>query len=303
MVDVINPDTFFRENLSAKGFALTRAQDRLMSMRDGMTGFGSGLHVLNPYFKLMPGELTTIGGRAGTGKTAIGLQIVHNVLVELKASNRPGKVCVFSAEMDGETLMLREACAWEKIPLWHLQTGQATKEEYERVSNRLSNMDDERMMIDESSAPTLEHMISQLEIVREVYGKIAMVLFDYTELSGEFERVESQRIAKISRGLKAIAKKYQCPVLTLSQLNRDIESRSDRTPTMRDLMHGGEREPDRIMVLLRPWLYDKAQQKDLVYAYIVKNRNGPLGEAALFFHEQTMRFSSAEIFRTDLNEE
>jgi replicative DNA helicase len=84
-------------------------------------------------------------------------------------------------------------------------------------------------------------------------------------------------------------------VVTLSQLNRDIEGRSDKTPTMRDLMHGGEREPDRIIILLRPWLYDKAQPRELVNAYTVKNRNGPQGEAQLYFDEQSMRFSSARV--------
>jgi len=298
----IDPELFFRENLTPKGFAITRAKERLESIRSGKTGFDSGLSALNRYFRLMPGELTVIGARSGTGKTAIGMQIVYNVLCQLESSGRPGKVCVFSAEMDGETLMLREACSLEKISLWDVQTGKTTKEEDERLNKRLESIDDDRTLIDESSAPTLEHMLNQLEIVREEYGKIAFILFDYTELSGEFERVESQRIAKISRGLKAIAKKYACPVLTLSQLNREIEGRSDKTPTMRDLMHGGEREPDRIMIMVRPWLYDKTEHRELVYAHIVKNRNGPIGEAVLLFHDEKMLFESAEIIRSDLNE-
>jgi replicative DNA helicase len=177
-----------------------------------------------------------------------------------------------------------------------------TDQEREGVRDRLGALRNDRLLVNESSAPTLEHMLSQLQIVQEEYGKVAFVLFDYTELSGEFDRVESQRISKISRGLKAIAKKFNCPVLTLSQLNREIEGRSDRTPTMRDLMHGGEREPDCIMIFVRPWLYDKAEQREVVNAHIVKNRNGPLGDTVLLFHDEIMRFESARVVRSDLND-
>lgn len=298
----IDPEVFFRENMTDVGHAINRALDMVDDMESGQTGFKLGINVLDQYMELMPGELTTIGARSGTGKTAIGMQIMHSVLKALDESGRPGKVCVFSAEMNGETLMLREACARENVPMWKIRKRTATNVEYQRVRDRLDSMRSDRLLLDESSAPTLEHMLSQLEMVRDEYGKVAFVLFDYTELSGEFERVESQRIAKISRGLKAIAKAYRCPVLTLSQLNREIEGRSDKTPTMRDLMHGGEREPDCILIMVRPWLYDNAQQKELVYAHVVKNRNGPLGQAVMLFHDQIMRFESAEIFRSELED-
>ena len=298
----IDPEVFFRENMTDVGHAINRAVDMVHDMESGHTGFKLGIPNLDEYMELMPGELTTIGARSGTGKTAIGMQIMHNILKDLDESGRPGKVCVFSAEMNGETLMLREACARENVPLWRIRKRLANNTEYQRVRERLDSMRNDRLLLDESSAPTLEHMLSQLEMIKEEYGKIAFILFDYTELSGEFEKVESQRIAKISRGLKAIAKAYKCPVLTLSQLNREIEGRKDKIPTMRDLMHGGEREPDCIMIMLRPWLYDNAEQKELVYAHVVKNRNGPLGQAVLLFHDEIMRFESAEIFRSELED-
>ena len=301
MVNLIAVEDFFKQNLVPSGFAVQRAQERLRQMQDGDIGFKSGLTILDGYFRLMPGELTTVGGRAGTGKTAFGLQIVYAALAQIEERDQPGCVCVFSAEMDGETLMLRQACALEKISLWKVQTRECLPKEYDRIHERLGQLNDSRLMLDESSAPTLEHMIEQLEAVDKERGPIKLVLFDYTELAGEFDKVESQRIAKISRGLKAIAKKYACPVLTLSQLNRDIEGRADKTPTMRDLMHGGEREPDRIMILVRPWLYDKAQPQELINAYVVKNRNGPLGDAQLYFEQESMRFFSAQIERTDIS--
>jgi replicative DNA helicase len=297
----INPDEFFRENLTDVSFAVNRALDMVDNMESGITGFKYGLSSFDDYAELMPGELTTIAARSGTGKTAIAMQVVYSVLHTLEESGKPGRVCIFSAEMAADNLMLREACAQEKIALWRLRKQSTSAEENQRIRNRLNHLRTERLLIDESAAPTLEHMLSQLQIVEEEYGKIAFIMFDYTELSGEFERNEGQRIAKISRGLKALAKKYNCPVLTLSQLNRDIEGRSDKTPTMRDLMHGGEREPDCIIIMVRPWLYDDAEQRELVYAHIVKNRNGPLGQSTLLFHDEIMRFESAELVRSEID--
>ena len=296
----INPDEFFRENLTEASFAVTRALDLTNEMERGVTGFKYGLSSFDDFAELMPGELTTIGARSGTGKTAIAMQVVYSVLHTLEETGKPGKICIFSAEMAADNLMLREACAQEKIPLWRLRKREASPEEFQRIRHRLDRMRTDRLLIDESAAPTLEHMISQLQIVEEEYGKIAFIMFDYTELSGEWDKNEGQRIAKISRGLKAIAKKFACPVLTLSQLNRDIEGRQDKTPTMRDLMHGGEREPDCIIILMRPWLYDDAEQREIVYAHIVKNRNGPLGQSVLLFHDEIMRFESANLTRSEI---
>lgn len=296
----MNADEFFRGNLTPANFALQRARERLRKLQAGQVGLKTKLKVLDDYVRLLPGELTAIGARSGTGKTALGMQLVYSVLTQMIDANLTGCIAVFSAEMDGESLMLREACALEKVQLWQVLNGEASSEEIERVDWRLSVMEGTRLLIDESPAPTLEHMIDQLSAVNEERGPIRLVLFDYTELSGEFDRDEGRRIAKISRGLKAIAKKFATPVLTLSQLNRDIESRADKTPTMRDLMHGGEREPDRILILVRSWFYDKTQPRELIAGHIVKNRNGRLGEVSFFFDEQTMRFKSATVERKEL---
>lgn len=290
---MVNVDEFFRNNLMPSGFAVQRAQERLDAFQAGAAGFRTGLKDLDRLVRFLPGELTVVGARAGTGKTSFGMQMVHGVLSQLEDRKQPGCIAVFSAEMDGETLMLREACALEKISLWAVQTRECSDAEYQRLRDRLATLADTRLLIDESPAPTLEHMVEQLGAVATERGSVRLVLFDYTELAGEFDREESRRVAKISRGLKGIAKQFACPVLTLSQLNRDIEARADKTPAMRDLMHGGEREPDRIIVLVRPWAYDKAQPKQLINAYVVKNRNGPQGEAQLYFEEESMRFYSA----------
>lgn len=297
----IDPDEFFRQNLVHSNIAASRARERLRHMQEGKAGYSLKLKSLEDYVRLMPGQLTTIAGRSGSGKTALGMQVVYAVLAQMEERGDPGVICIFSAEMDGESLMLREACAIEKISYWRVQVGECSKTEYATLDRRLENMGNRRVYIDESPAPTLEHMIEQLKALTDEGQRIAMVLFDYTELSGEYDRDESKRVNKISRGLAALAKRFACPVLTLSQLNRDIEARADKTPSMRDLMHGGERDAACIIVLVRPWSYDKGAPRELINCYVVKNRFGKQGEATLGFDETSLRFYSATVARSDLN--
>lgn len=300
MKERIDPDEFFRKNLVHSNIAARRARVRLRDMQNGVAGYETKLLVLKEFVRFMPGQLTIVAGRSGSGKTAFGMQIVYSILAQMDERGDPGVICVFSAEMDGESLMLREACAIEKISYWRVQTGDCTPTEYDRLDDRLSNMGDRRVYIDESSGPTLEHMIEQLKAIMDEGQSISMVLFDYTELAGEYDRDESKRVNKITRGLSAIAKRFACPVLTLSQLNRDIETRMDKTPTMRDLMHGGERDADSIVILVRPWSYDKASPRELINCHVVKNRFGKQGDVTLGFDETSLRFYSATVAPKDL---
>jgi replicative DNA helicase len=299
--EALDIDLFFRENLQPSHFAAVRARTRLAAMRQGKVGFRLGLPSLDDFVRLEPGQLLTVAGRSGVGKTAFGMQLVYTVLQQMDARNDPGVVCIFSAEMDGESLMLREACAVENISFWRVQTNDCRPDEYERIDRRLEQMGDKRVFVDESPAPTLEHMTAQLKNLADDGVKISLVLFDYTELAGEFDRDESKRVNKISRGLATLAKKFACPVVTLSQLNRDIESRGEKVPSMRDLMHGGERDAACIVILVRPWSYDKTQPRELINAHVVKNRFGPQGDGVLRFDETSLRFYSAVLERKSLN--
>lgn len=300
-MQTIDADAFFRENLVHSNIAASRARERLRLMQEGTAGYSTNLHVLDDYVRLMPGQLLTVAGRSGSGKTAFGMQVVYAVLAQIEERGEDGVICIFSAEMDGESLMLREACAIEKISYWQVQTGGCSKGEYARLDERLAHMGSRRVYIDESPAPTLEHIIEQLKALADEGHRIAMVLFDYTELAGEYDRDESKRVNKITRGLAAIAKRFACPVLTLSQLNRDIEARSDKTPSMRDLMHGGERDAACIIILVRPWSYDKASPRELINCHVVKNRFGKQGDTTLGFDETSLRFYSAKVTQRNFN--
>jgi replicative DNA helicase len=296
----VDLDEFWRSHPAqfTVGFASAKAklEERL---RTGIVpGYKTGINVLDEFIRLVPREYTLIGARSGSGKTALGMQLIDAVEEQRRNREWENSITVmFSAEMDKETLASRHAAKVTGIPQARINSEYATDDE---IRQHISAMEEAaryygNVWIDESSAPTLQHMVDQLAILQEEWT-IALVLFDYIELSGEGGNSENLRIAAISRGMKAISKKFDCPTVGLSQLNRDIEKRADKMPRMSDIMYGGEREPDRILLLSRSEDQDKRTD-----GYIVKNRNGPLGQTVMLFDGARMTFSSATVKSTPLN--
>jgi replicative DNA helicase len=290
-------DAFFQESLIPWDYGILEAQDYVNDVLAGkLKGWKTGISSVDNFIRFMPREYVVIAARAGTGKTALGVQLAENVARQMAERKSQGIIAIFSAEMDSRTLALRTACGLEGVSLWNLQTGKVARADGERVIERLATMLGGVFRVDQSPAPTLEHMVKQLEIYAED-TPIELVLFDYLELAGEIDKVENLRIAKISRGMKAIAKKFDTTTLALAQMNRDIENRAKKKPLLRDLMQGGEREPDRVIAIVR----DEDDSTE-TQAHVIKNRNGPLGVAAMIFDESNMRFKSAVMETVDLND-
>ena len=294
-------DDFFTSNLMPAGMSNQRAQQYLAQAANKMF-LRTGIEPLDKHIRLVPGELVFIGGRAASGKTALGMQITRNVCRSLAGSK--GIVAFFSAEMTMQSLVLREAAAECGVPMERLTLGEATPFEVERVEQYLRSGGPllDHLFVDESPAPTLEHMLEQLGALTEAGYDLRLVVFDYLELAGELGANQQERIAKISRGLKAIAKHFNVPVVTLAQLNREIEKRADKKIQMSDFMFGGEQAADIVIGLLKPSLYDEAISRNLVEAHIVKYRNGRIGIEPMYFDEKAMRFSSVVVVRRPLNE-
>lgn len=311
-------EDFFSQHIVSARIAAAKGKDRLAQYRpDPTTGKQApgtmirfGLAVLDERISMMKGCYYLVAARARVGKTAMGMQIADNAMRQLQGTGK--QVAIFSAEMDAASLTLREACAIERINYWDMAKGLLSQEQYDALALRLDEIAESGYWLDETPAPTIEHMIVQLEALAAGDKGVGMVLFDYLELAGDSERDEVKRIAKISRGLKAIAKRFDCPVLALGQLNRDIDRRAEKKPSLADLMYGGEREPDGIIILHRPDLYDDStpkikdrsgKERLMVEAHIVKHRHGPGGDVVLAFDPDTMRFDSAVRNRVPLNEE
>ncbi len=235
-----------------------------------------------------------------THNTAFAMQLAENVMKQMIANGDEGLIVIFSAEMSSSALAKRTACGLAGVPVWKVDNGEITKEEGRRVLAKLRELEAWPFVVDQTTAPTVEHMIDQIQVYADE-APIRLVMFDYMELAGEFAKEESQRVAKIGRGLHGLARKYNCPVVAISQLNRDIERRAKKKPMLSDLMHGGEREPDRVVMLVRPSLFDETEDERIVNVYMVKNRNAKQGETVLLFDAPNMRFRSAQVTRTELN--
>lgn len=261
----------------------------------GPIGYHSGIRVMDEYIHFFDGEYTLFGARPGTGKTALALQLLQSVEQQRKERERPGMSIFFSAEMSSESLVTRIACTRVGVPMFKLRRGEVSAEQIERVRAEITwVVDNYPIFVDETSTPTVSHMVDQIEILSEELP-VDFVVFDYMELAGEEGGTEAIRVSKISRGLQRIAKSFDVPVLALSQLKRDVEERADKTPRMSDVKYGGEQEPHQIVLMVRNEI-----QPDFIDCHVVKNRNGPSGMFALKFDGPTMQFTSAE--RRDLND-
>jgi len=291
----MDASSFFTESLQPWALGIKEAARDVTGVMEGkQIGYRSGWANLDSMLRLIPGELTVVGARAGTGKTAFAMQLAENVMKQMIANGDEGLIVIFSAEMSANSLAKRTACGLAGVPVWKVDNGEITKEEGRRVLEKLRELEAWPFVVDQTTAPTVEHMIEQIQVYADE-APIRLVMFDYMELAGEFAKEESQRVAKIGRGLHGLARKYNCPVVAISQLNRDIERRA--------LMHGGEREPDRVVMLVRPSLFDETEDERIVNVYMVKNRNAKQGETVLLFDAPNMRFQSAQVVRHDLNQE
>ena len=293
-------DTFWKTVPAPYSVGFTEAIDTVQrQIETGRApGYMTGIPSLDKFVRLIKSEYMLIGGRSGDGKTAMAMQLIDTVEKQRKERGVTNEMTVFfSAEMNKETLAMRHAAKMTGISQWQIQSGAASRTELQTF---LAALQDARPMyrdifVDETSNPTIDHMLEHLTILQKEWN-IGLVVFDYLELSGEPGGSENLRIAAISRGMKAIAKHFRCSTLGLSQLSRSVEQRADKTPKMSDIMYGGEREPDRIVLLQR-----SEEQEDRTDAYVVKNRNGPTGKATMIFDGPRQLFASAEVKRTPLN--
>lgn len=294
-------DDFFKHNAVPFSLGVSEARVIVQRRKSGeVFGFKFPVPGLDKYVRLLPSEMTVIGARAGTGKTAMLMQIAYGIEVQRMARNENSVVVIFSAEMNKAALALRLAAAKSGVSVADvLENDNLPPSRYDDVDRALVEVGEQmQVYVDETGSPSVEHMTEQLDNLKKE-RPIAAVLFDYLELAGGYKRYshEYQRISEISLGLKRIANEYKCPVVTLAQLNRDIEGRTDKTPRMSDLAQGGEKPADRIVILVRD-----EDQDGVIHAHVVKNRNAPMGKAVLKFDGAAMKFLGAVNVRHELNQ-
>jgi replicative DNA helicase len=261
---------------------------------EDVTGVRSGFFDLDRNTAgLQPGDLLILAARPSMGKTAFALNIAENVAV-----NEGLPVVVFSMEMGASQLALRMVGSQGRIDQQHLRTGRLGNDEWGRLTEAVERLSKASIFIDETPALNPAELRARARRQARQCGRLGLIVVDYLQLmsgSGGSEENRATVIGEISRGLKALAKELQCPVIALSQLNRSVEQRPDKRPMMSDLRESGaiEQDADVIMFIYRDEYYNKESKEPGVAEIIIaKQRNGPVGTVKLTFLRQWTKFDN-----------
>jgi replicative DNA helicase len=263
---------------------------------EDVTGIRTGFFELDRMTAgLQGGDLIILAARPSMGKTAFALNIAENVAVQ---EGLP--VVVFSMEMGASQLALRLVGSLGRIDQSGLRTGRLRDEDWGRLTEAVDKLSKSTIFIDETPALNPAELRARARRQARQCGKLGLIVVDYLQLmSGSGNSAGENRateISEISRGLKALAKELNCPVIALSQLNRSVETRTDKRPMMSDLRESGaiEQDADVIMFIYRDDYYNREDSKVPGTAEIIiaKQRNGPVGNIHLAFLKPLTRFDN-----------
>lgn len=269
-----------------------QAIEQLYQRKEMVTGIPSGFTDLDTMLAgLQPSDLIIIAGRPSMGKTAFALNIAQYAAV------RAGHgIAIFSLEMSKEQLVLRLLCAEAEVDQSKVRSGYAGDRDFPRLAEAASRLSASPIFIDDTPAlSVLELRAKARRLKRRPDANLGLIIVDYLQLMrGHTTDSREQEISSISRSLKALAKELDVPVIALSQLNRAVESRSDRRPMMADLRESGaiEQDADVIAFLYRPIVYDKTANEGDAEVIVAKQRNGPIGTVPLTFRSSLTRFEN-----------
>ncbi len=272
---------------------------RLIESREGhyYTGLPTGFVELDDLLSgLQKGELIIVAARPSMGKTAFGLTIAEHL-----AADERKPVAFFSMEMSRQQIAQRLLCSRGRVDSHRLRRGMLTEPEIQHLQNVVNDLLDIPLFVDDTPGMTVLELRAKARRLRRQH-EIAAVFVDYLQLMytpGAENR--QQEIATISRGLKALARELNIPVVAMAQLNRSPEGREGHRPRMSDLRESGaiEQDADVVLLLHREEYYkphdDNPEIKGIAEVIIAKQRNGPIGDVKLHFERQLTRFTNLSL--------
>ena len=255
----------------------------IIGLPTGFTGLDNITHGLHP------GHLIILAARPSMGKTLLAMNIAEHVAIHEK---KP--IVIFSLEMNKEELLERSLSSVGNVDQDSIKKGSLSASDWEKISSLLPKYSNTKFFIEDYSGLRISDIRAKCRRIKREYG-LSLVVVDYlTLVSGDGEN-ETDRIGKISRAFKLLARDLNVPVLLISQLNRNLEARQDRRPTMADLRQSGsiEQDADLILFIYRDEVYNPASaHKGLAELNIAKNRHGVLGTIYLSFNGKYCRFDN-----------
>jgi replicative DNA helicase len=279
----------FKELLSK---VFEQIDHRYHSDNKEITGISTGYAKLDEMTAgFQPGDLIVIAGRPSMGKTALAMNIAEHVGLELALP-----VAVFSIEMADVQLVQRMLGSVGRVDQHKLRTGNLNDSDWARLSNAMGRMHDSPFMIEETSSLTIVELRARARRIARENPKLGLVIVDYLQLMATHGQSQSERtseIGEISRGLKALAKELNVPVIAISQLNRGVEARVNKRPMNSDLRDSGsiEQDADLIVHMYREEVYvEDSPTRGYAEAIVGKQRNGAIGTVFLRFVKEETRF-------------
>lgn len=267
--------------------------DELFRTEDAITGVTTGFSVLDEMTSgLQRSDLIIVAGRPSMGKTTFAMNLVENALM---AIDKP--VVVFSMEMPADAIIMRMLSSLGRINQTKVRTGKLDEEDWPKLSTAVRKLKDRPLFIDDTPGLSPSEVRSRLRRINRDHGDIGLVMVDYLQLMQVpgFSEGRTAEISEISRGMKGVAREFNCPVICLSQLNRSLEQRPNKRPVNSDLRESGaiEQDADVISFIYRDEVYNEdTPDKGVAEIIIGKQRNGPIGTARLAFIGQYTRFEN-----------
>ena len=270
-------------------------------------GVDTGFRELNDQMSgFQKGDLIILAARPSVGKTAFALTLARNAAVDAGVG-----MAIFSLEMSKMQLAQRLLSVETKVDLHKLRTGRLSDEDWMNLTHNIERLARAPIYIDDTPGISVLEARAKARRLQREHG-VGMVIIDYLQLMSGHVRAQSreQEISHISRGLKAMAKELDVPVLALSQLSRAVESRTDRRPQLSDLRESGslEQDADVVMFIYRPEMYDLKSPdgeslEGLAQIIIGKQRNGPVGAVDLMWNKESATYEAmAPGWRTEPEE-
>lgn len=259
--------------------------------REGrLTGISTGYYDLNDITSgLQKSELIVIAARPSMGKSSLVLNIAEHAGTKEKKPT-----LIFSMEMSAQQVAQNMLCSTAKIDAHLLRTGKLDDNQFSNLSLAMGDLSESEIFIDDTPGLGLLELRAKARRLK-LQHNIQMIIVDYLQLM-EARKAENrqQEISSISRGLKALARELEVPVIAVSQLNRSVETREGHTPRMSDLRESGsiEQDADVIILLHREDYYDPTKRPGEVDLNIAKQRNGPTGRVKLTFRREILRFEN-----------
>ncbi|MEE3396514.1 MAG: replicative DNA helicase, partial [Succiniclasticum sp.] len=281
----------------------------VLDSKQAITGVATGFVDLdNLTAGLHPSDFIILAARPSMGKTALALNITQNVAIRGSREGEPKKrVAFFSLEMSREQLVQRMLCSEADVNAQRLRAGGYDRDKDNDNADIWNNLwiaadrlAGAQIFIDDTPGLSIMEMRSKARRL-QAEGGLDLIVIDYLQLmQGSVGRNNSdnrqQEVSEISRGLKALARELNVPVLALSQLSRSVEARQVKKPMLSDLRESGslEQDADIVMFLYRDDYYKGADEEPthITELIVAKHRNGPVGRVNLFFRNECTKFIS-----------